>query len=79
MPAYFRLVGFLKTYTGGQAQVMVEPGRSVRESLAVLGIPSPLVAGVLLNEVLISKDYLVQEGELIKLIAVIGGGASPRG
>jgi sulfur carrier protein ThiS len=74
MPAYIRPIGSLKAYTDGQAQVAVAPGRTVRETLAALGIPSEVVAGALLDDVLQSKDYRMQEGDVIKLIAVIGGG-----
>ncbi len=74
MPAKIRPIGSLKTYTAGQPEVPVEAGRSVRETLAALGIPSEVVAGVFLNDVLLSKDYVVKEGDILKLIAVIGGG-----
>ncbi len=74
MPAILRPIGSLKTYTAGQAEVSVEAGRTVRETLAAVGIPSEVVAGVLLNDVLLSKDYCVKEGDILKLIAVIGGG-----
>jgi sulfur carrier protein ThiS len=74
MPATLRPLGTLKTYIAGQAEVTVEAGRTVRETLAALGIPSEVVAGVLLNDVLQSKDYRIQEGDILKLIAVIGGG-----
>jgi len=74
MPAQIRPVGSLKTYIAGQAEVTVEAGRTVRETLAALGIPSELVAGVFLNDILLSKDYSIQEGDILKLIAVIGGG-----
>ena len=74
MPAYIRPLGTLKTYLGGQSEAVVESGRTVREILDELGIPSAMVAGVLLNDVLQSKDYRVHDGEVIKLIAVIGGG-----
>jgi sulfur carrier protein ThiS len=74
MPAKIRPVGSLKTYTAGLAEVTVEAGRTVRETMAALGIPSEVVAGVLLNDVLLSKDYCVKDGDILKLIAVIGGG-----
>jgi len=32
------------------------------------------VAGALLNDVLQSKDYCIRDGDVIKLITVIGGG-----
>lgn len=75
MPAQIRPIGSLKEYLGGQAEVTVAAGRTVRETLAALGIPSEVVAGVLLKDVLQSKDYCVQDGDVIKLIAVIGGGS----
>ena len=74
MPATLRPIGSLKTYTAGQAEVTVESGRTVRETLAAAGIPSEVVAGVLLNDVLLSKDYCVKEGDILKLSAIIGGG-----
>jgi len=74
VPAKIRPIGSLKTYTAGEAEVTVEPGRTVRATLATLGIPSELVAGVFLNDVLIDKDYVLKEGDILKLIAVIGGG-----
>jgi sulfur carrier protein ThiS len=74
MPAKIRPIGSLKTYTAGEAEVTVEAGRTVRATLATLGIPSEVVAGVFLNDVLIDKDYILKEGDILKLIAVIGGG-----
>ncbi len=64
----------LKSYTGDQKEVSVEAGRSVRETLVAIGINPDLVAGVFVNDEQQSKDYLVQEGDVIKVLAVIGGG-----
>jgi sulfur carrier protein ThiS len=75
MPAQIRPIGSLKRYTAGQPEVTVEAGRTVRETLVALGIPPEVVAGVLRQDVLISKDDRIQEGDILKLIAVIGGGA----
>ena len=75
MPAKICPIGTLKQYTAGQAEVPVEAGRTVRETLTACGIPPELVAGVLVQEVLVGKDYCVREGDVIKVIAVIGGGA----
>jgi len=74
MSATIRPIGMLKSYLGGQSEVAVEPGRTIRETLEALGIPSAVVAGALLNDVLKSKDYCIRDGDVIKLIAVIGGG-----
>ena len=69
-----RPVGTLKSYIGGQTEVAVDAGRTVREAMTALGIPPEIVALVLVNEVQQAKDYVVQDGDVVKLIAVIGGG-----
>ena len=38
MPARIKLTGALKNYTGGQAEVNTEAGRTVREAITALGI-----------------------------------------
>ncbi len=74
MSAYVRPVGTLRSYIGGQTEVAVDAGRTARETMMALGIPPEIVALVLVNEVHQAKDYVVQDGDVIKLIAVIGGG-----
>ena len=39
-----------------------------------LGIPPDVVALVTVNDEQEMKDYVIQEGDLVKLIAVVGGG-----
>jgi sulfur carrier protein ThiS len=74
MSATIRPVGTLKSYIGGQTEATVEVGRTVRETIAALGIPPEIVALVLVNDAHQYKDYIVQDGDLVKLVAVIGGG-----
>jgi len=74
MPATLRPSGSLRDLVGGQAEVQVEAGRTVRETLAALGIVPEVVALVVVNEQQRSKDYLIQEGDTIRVLAVIGGG-----
>jgi sulfur carrier protein ThiS len=64
----------LKDYIGEQTETSVEAGQSVRQSLTVIGINSDLVAGVFVNGEQQSKDYILQDGDIVKLLAVIGGG-----
>lgn len=59
---------------GGRAEVEVETGRTVRQTLESLGIVPEVVALVVVNEVQQSKDYVIQEGDVIRVLAVIGGG-----
>ena len=64
----------LKSYVGDKKQVTVEAGASVHETLRQIGINPDLVAGAFLKDDQLSKDYIVQDGDVIKVIAVIGGG-----
>ncbi|MBE3067016.1 MAG: MoaD/ThiS family protein [Chloroflexi bacterium] len=74
MPATLRPSGALRELVGGLAEVQVEAGRTVRETLAALGIVPEVVALVVVNEEQRSKDYVIQEGDVIRVLAVIGGG-----
>jgi len=74
MPATLRPSGSLREVVGGKAEVQVETGRTVRETLASLGIVPEVVALVVVNEEQRSKDYVIQEGDIIRVLAVIGGG-----
>ncbi len=74
MTATLRLGASLKVLLGGKDEFTVEPGRSVRDTLTSLGIKPELVAMVSINEEQRSKDYVIQEGDVIRVLAVIGGG-----
>jgi sulfur carrier protein ThiS len=74
MSAYIRPIGTLKSYIGGQTEVAADAGRTVRETMTALGIPPEIVALVLVNDAQQAKDYVVQDGDVVKLMAVIGGG-----
>ncbi len=74
MSAIIRPLGMLKTYLGEQKEIAVEAGLSVREILPLIGINPDLVAGVFVNEEQQSKDYILQDGDMVKVMAVIGGG-----
>jgi sulfur carrier protein ThiS len=74
MPAQIRPVGTLKSYIGGQAKVAVDAGRTVREAILALGIPPEIIALVLVNDTQQPKDYILQDGDVVKLVMVVGGG-----
>lgn len=74
MSATIRPLGMLKDYLGDFKEATVEAGISVRETLKIIGINPDLVAGVFVNEEQQSKDYILQDGDIVKLLAVIGGG-----
>jgi sulfur carrier protein ThiS len=74
MPVVIRPLGMLKEYIGGQSETTVEAGRSIRETLLALGMPPELAALVLVNDEQQDKAYVLQEGDVLKVMAVIGGG-----
>jgi len=75
MPIVVIPVGRLKQYVDDQEQVRLEfEGQSVLEILEGLRIPSALVAAVLVDGTLVTKDHVPQDGDTVKLISVLGGG-----
>jgi sulfur carrier protein ThiS len=74
MTATVRLGASLKNMLGSEGQFTVEAGQKVRDTILSLGIKPELVAMVSVNDEMESKDYIIQEGDAIRLMAVIGGG-----
>ncbi|MBN2386670.1 MAG: MoaD/ThiS family protein [Anaerolineales bacterium] len=74
MPAILRLSGSLKDVTGGKSEYTVEAGRSVRAVLESLGIVPLTVALVVVNGEQHTKDYIIQDGDAVRVLAVVGGG-----
>ena len=74
MPAVIHPVGQFKNFFNNQSEITVESGRTVRETLQLLKVEPLVVAGVIVNGVMQTKDYTLQEGDDVKLFAVMGGG-----
>lgn len=74
MTAQFRLSGSLRDMTGGKEEYTVELGVTVRETLVSLGIQPLTVALVMVNNEQANKDYVIQNGDKIRVMAVVGGG-----
>jgi len=68
-------VGMLKRYLS--ETVTANPGQTVHQLLDVLGIPPDLVAVVMVNGRQEPKSYLLQEGDQVKLVPLVGGGQTP--
>ena len=66
--------GMLKNYAEGQNMILVESGLPLRKVLLNSGIPPDLVAMAFVNEIPKDKDEIINDGEIIDLVAVIGGG-----
>ena len=65
-------VGMLKRYLS--ETVTANPGQTVHQLLDGLGIPPDLVAVVMVNGRQEPKNYLLQEGDQVKLVPLVGGG-----
>jgi sulfur carrier protein ThiS len=75
MTVLIRPNGMLKDYIGGRDEAEVAPGETVRATLLVLGIPPEIVALVLINNVYeTDKEIILRDGDVVRLMAVIGGG-----
>jgi sulfur carrier protein ThiS len=75
MPVTLLPIGHLKSMVNGRTELTVPAGISVREALGVVHIPSEVVALVVINGVhQTDKDTILNEGDVVKLMAVIGGG-----
>jgi sulfur carrier protein ThiS len=74
MSVIIKPLGMLKNYIGDMKETTVVAGISVRETLMNIGINPDLVAGVFVNDEQQTKDYILQDGDIVKLLAVIGGG-----
>jgi sulfur carrier protein ThiS len=74
MPATLRLTASLKKMLNLQDEYPAEAGESVRAALIRVGIKPELVAMVSVNGTMETKDYVIKEKDVVRLLAVIGGG-----
>ena len=68
------VAGMLREYTSGQDRLELAAGSTVTEMLEAVGIPPAVVAGVVRDGELVPKDYRPRDGEVVKVLAVMGGG-----
>ena len=75
MPVTLRPIGHLKSYLKEGEELTVPPGKSIRDTLREAGIPPEVVALVVVNDVhQTDKETVLQEGDVVRVMAVIGGG-----
>ena len=75
MPVTLRPIGHLKEMVNDQTELTVPAGITVREALTLVNIPSEVVALVVINGAhQTDKDIVLNDGDVVKLMAVIGGG-----
>jgi molybdopterin converting factor small subunit len=80
MSVTFISIGSLKRFfnniADGKDRLVVEDqeGRSVKAVCQEIGLPVNLISLYIVNGKAESKDYILQHGDEIKLIAAMGGG-----
>ena len=80
MSVTFISIGSLKRFfnniTNGKDRLVVEDqeGRSLKVVCQEIGLPVNLISLYIVNGKAESKDYILQHGDEIKLIAAMGGG-----
>jgi sulfur carrier protein ThiS len=68
-------VGLLRNYTKAPSPILLPcAGATIEELLKQLGIPSELVAIALVNGLQRPKSYPLAEGDVVKLVPLMGGG-----
>ena len=72
--AELRPKGMLKQYVDDMDSVEVPSGIPLRDAISSCGIPPELVAMAFIDQKPIDKDVILQPGEIIDLVAVVGGG-----
>jgi len=75
MSVIIRPMGQLKSYLNNRSEITVEAGHTLPETLAALQIQPEVVAGVVVNSVLQSKAYTLQDEDDVKLFAIMSGGS----
>ncbi len=74
MSVRIRPVGQLKSFFNNQPVITVDSGKTVREILIEAQIVPEMVAGVVVNGDLQTKEYILQDDDDVKLMAVMSGG-----
>lgn len=68
------LVGLLKKYAAADTPSTIQPGQTVSEVIAALGLEPDLVAIVMVNGRQEFKSYHLRGGDRLKLVPMVGGG-----
>lgn len=67
--------GSLKSYLDGASQKELDAaGLTVHEMLNLAGIPSEIIALVMINGQVVNKDAILKDQDVVEVLAVIGGG-----
>ena len=74
MTAVVKFPSALKEFSGGKSEFIVESGRMVKDVIRDIGFDPVIIALVIVNGVQESKEYFVKDDDIIKALAVIGGG-----
>jgi sulfur carrier protein ThiS len=74
MSVTIHFVGQLKSIFNNRSTINVDAGETVCEFLITAQVMPEMVAGVVVNGNLQAKDYVLQDTDDVKLLAVMSGG-----
>ncbi len=67
-------VGQARQFVAERTLVEVEPGRTIADTLTDLGVPLNMVVVARSDGTHLPKTRVVQPGDVLRLISIIGGG-----
>jgi len=74
MTAILKPAAFLREYCSGQKAIEVPSGISIAAALEYVGIPVNLVALALVDKSATSKDTILEDGQVVEVLGIVGGG-----
>ena len=74
MTAVIKFPSALKEFSGGKSEFIVESGRRIKDIIRDIGFDPTIIALVIVNGVQESKEYIVKDDDIVKALAIIGGG-----
>jgi len=74
MTAILKPAAFLRDYCAGKRAIEVPAGISIAAALEYAGIPVNLVALALVDQKASSKDTILEDGQTVEVLGIVGGG-----
>ncbi|MFC2063839.1 hypothetical protein ACFLXB_01955 [Chloroflexota bacterium] len=74
MTAKLQIPAALMEFSLEKTEFIVESGKNINDIIRDIGINPAIIALVIVNGVQETKEYIVKDDDIIKALAVIGGG-----
>ncbi len=76
MLIYLELSGWFKRYTNGHTrlEIVIKPGTTAMQAIATTRIPEAEVGLITVSDVRVTHDYLLNDGDELRVYPVVIGG-----